>query len=57
MHMELLCTYAHFKSGMSNAHQTVPRFFTDEPVHLSYEIAGQVAGWWESSYIKKMRHR
>jgi hypothetical protein len=52
MHMELLCAYAHFKSGMYNAHPTVSCFFTDEPSHLLYDIAGQVGRWWEGSSIK-----
>jgi hypothetical protein len=44
MHMEFPCTYAHFKSGLYNAHPTVSHFFTDEPSHhpptcsaMSYE--------------------
>jgi hypothetical protein len=45
IHIELLWTYAHFKSGLSNTHSTVPHFFTDKPSHHSYEIAGHVGGF------------
>jgi hypothetical protein len=37
-----MCTYAYFKSGPSNAHLTVPHFFTDKPSHLLYDIVGQM---------------
>jgi hypothetical protein len=53
MHMELLCTYGHFKSRLSNDHPTMPHFFIDEPSHLSNGIAEQVRGWWKGSSVKK----
>jgi hypothetical protein len=49
IHMELLFTYAHFKTGLSGTHPMVYCFFfTDELSHLLYDIAGR----WEGSCVK-----
>jgi hypothetical protein len=45
VHTELLCTYAHFKSGLSNAYPRMTHFFTNEPSHLPYDIVGRVREW------------
>jgi hypothetical protein len=52
-HIELLCIYAYFKFGLSNAQSTVPHFFINESSDLVYDIARQMIGWWEGLSVKK----
>jgi hypothetical protein len=49
----ILCTYAHFKSGLSNVHPTVPCFFIDEPSHHPSTCPAMSYERWEGSTVKK----